>query len=533
MGRTWRSKWKRLLSAVWAVTAFVVAGSMTVAAFGQAFDLGAHDLTGKSYFPAGKSACIACHDGPTWNHALSPTTGYTVSTTTISKLGDPNGVSAQCLGCHEGTGGAAIDDFVGATSNPPADFMGGNDAFGTDLTHHHPVSFIFDAALKLAHGGLLDPPSALLHDGGQVQCISCHDQHRIGDGNHGLGATTVLPNLCFQCHDESAHGPGLHHIPDRDHPWADFRCTECHGQTLAGAVFDRNGDGDTADAGETVPACTACHQPFQSPDPPPTGHHGGDRFDPIVIAGKPGSGSGECWECHGADLKGGSFDLGGGTTFYTPSCYRSQRAGTNNPFGCHEDLWSAGANARPVVAPLGPFTVNDGDTLNLTATATDADNDPLRYQWIFGDGTPPQFPSTSNTTSHVYTGVGTYTGILSVSDGVNDPVLVEFEVTVVAPPPPTAGEVWDVSTPASTFTVTFDTQAGALVVIKDDGTFGFGVEAGGVIFWLEMILDLPNASWSVGDTYFGNISRSGNTGQMSGVVFSTSLGVGNFSGIKR
>jgi PKD repeat protein len=56
------------------------------------------------------------------------------------------------------------------------------------------------------------------------------------------------------------------------------------------------------------------------------------------------------------------------------------------------------------------------ETNTLTVTATDADNDPLAYQWVFGDG------ANTNTAigivNHVYTNdCGPYSASVTVSDG--------------------------------------------------------------------------------------------------------------------
>lgn len=69
---------------------------------------------------------------------------------------------------------------------------------------------------------------------------------------------------------------------------------------------------------------------------------------------------------------------------------------------------SAAATATPRFGEL-PLTVS----FNGTAS-TDPDDDPLRYEWDFGDGTPP---GTGATTSHTYSVEGRYLARLEVSDG--------------------------------------------------------------------------------------------------------------------
>jgi PKD repeat protein len=72
-------------------------------------------------------------------------------------------------------------------------------------------------------------------------------------------------------------------------------------------------------------------------------------------------------------------------------------------------------NAAPVVTasrtPAG--TVNTGDPVAFTASATDADGDALTYAWGFGDGGT----STQQNPSHTYAAPGTYSAKVTVSDG--------------------------------------------------------------------------------------------------------------------
>ena len=63
----------------------------------------------------------------------------------------------------------------------------------------------------------------------------------------------------------------------------------------------------------------------------------------------------------------------------------------------------------------------------------------------------------------------------------------------------------------------------------------FGIEFVGVIFWMELWMDLnDDAFWGTGDMYFGNISRgTGGTlpqpGTMNGVLFKTDGAFETFS----
>lgn len=477
---------------------------------GQGLLATAHDFTDRSWFNPADTACTPCHDWSTWNHALSSTHGYTVSTAVLANdLGDPTGASARCMGCHEGN--VAVDDFAGGPASP-TEFMAGTAAFGTDLTKHHPVSFTFDSLLAVAHGGLNDPsvtPSGLTPGGtiaqdmlaaaGQLQCTSCHDPHDNTNGKFLV--KPAAGGLCFTCHIE--HLPqgttGRHHIPRREDPWLSGQCTLCHGADLLGAG--------------AAPACTSCHAPFSFPDPPVAiPHHGGDRYDPYN----------ECSACHGKTLQGAPYG-----PITTPGCN-----------ACHGTYWTP-VNLPPDVDTGGPYAGSAGASITLDASGTvDYEGDALSYQWHFGDGSPSQPPGPNPIVTHVYDRVGKYIGSLSVTDGINPPVVVPLVVEITEPTWPPGGESWNVvatSSPPEAFSITFDYYAGTLVGVKNDGvnapSLAIGVELTGVIFWMDIRMGIPgSAFWGVGNTYFGNINRT--AGTMSGIVFTNTGSIATFSGAK-
>lgn len=72
-------------------------------------------------------------------------------------------------------------------------------------------------------------------------------------------------------------------------------------------------------------------------------------------------------------------------------------------------------NNPPVAkATASPLTGNAPLSVSFSASgSTDADGDPLTYSWNFGDGTS----ASGISASHIYTTKGTYTAIVSVSDG--------------------------------------------------------------------------------------------------------------------
>jgi len=98
-------------------------------------------------------------------------------------------------------------------------------------------------------------------------------------------------------------------------------------------------------------------------------------------------------------------------------------------------FWSTDANCvanlPPVVDPGGPYTGVSGQPVQFDASGTiDPDGDTLVYLWDFGDGSPLQFPSQDPTATHTYVDPGTYTAQLTVTDGVNSPVLAEVIVEI-------------------------------------------------------------------------------------------------------
>ena len=83
------------------------------------------------------------------------------------------------------------------------------------------------------------------------------------------------------------------------------------------------------------------------------------------------------------------------------------------------------ADTQPIVNANGPYTGTVGQPIKLNATASDPDGDQLTYDWCFGDGS-------LNVTGelivyHIYAQAGTYTAMITVSDGHN----VVTEITTV------------------------------------------------------------------------------------------------------
>ncbi len=124
-------------------------------------------------------------------------------------IGQPDGASKLCLGCHDGT--------YSHMHTESRIF----DNAAEDLVRSHPISFTYDTALATAHpnGTLRDPATAdaglgngqtiqaaLLDGKGKMQCTSCHDVHTSGLGENLLrwewGYPTNENVMCRVCHDK-------------------------------------------------------------------------------------------------------------------------------------------------------------------------------------------------------------------------------------------------------------------------------------------------------------------------------------------
>ena len=98
-------------------------------------------------------------------------------------------------------------------------------------------------------------------------------------------------------------------------------------------------------------------------------------------------------------------------------------------------------NDPPTVNAGADQEVDEGDTVTLTGTATDDDDDPLTYRWTHDSSlaiTMANDTSLSTTfTAPAATADTTITFTLTVSDGTNDGVTDQVEITVTNNDPPT------------------------------------------------------------------------------------------------
>jgi predicted CXXCH cytochrome family protein len=169
--------------------------------------------------------CVFCHTPhnanpavPLWNQTLSSGVTYLpyTSTTLKATVGLPTGSSKLCLACHDGT--VALGSTINNGRIPMQGLnaqgqLTGTSVLGTDLRNDHPISFV-----PIAGGQILLPPPGSpvkLDANGQVQCVSCHNAHRM-DIDPTTQKFLVMSNsgsgLCIVCHNQEFWGtnPSTH-----------------------------------------------------------------------------------------------------------------------------------------------------------------------------------------------------------------------------------------------------------------------------------------------------------------------------------
>lgn len=336
---------------------------------------------------------------------------------------------------------------------------------------------------------------------GLSHCTDCHGSDIRG----GIGPS------CYSCHtaywryfDPQAVTPpldhtivkdGVQHKPGHIDPM-NGDCTLCHGENL--------NDG-------FAPSCYTCHEPIWAGSGPPSDHteslmgfaeHKPGYDDPFANG---------CTQCHGPNLDDG----------FAFSC-----------FTCHDNKWSD--NQPPQIDAGGPYQVSPGASITIDASGTvDPNGDPMTFEWTFGDGTAGESTGSGSSVSHVYATLGTYTGTVTVDDGVNPAVSGQFTVQVTDGPIEDLWIVNNTASPPETLLVTIEDHDGSLVIVMDDGVqsrLAYGIEFDRVIFWMELWMELgETVTWGVGDMYFGNIDRD--LGTMDGVLFDREGRVYTFTGV--
>lgn len=225
--------------------------------------------------------CVFCHTPhsrtdltPLWNHEM-PNASYTPyqSSTLKATVGQPTGASKLCLSCHDGTvalgmvqsRSAPIPMRIAGAAMPP-----GRSRFGTDLSGHHPISFVFDQALANTDGELRDPKAlqqeVRLDQEHQVQCTSCHDPHRNQYGQF-LVKDNKASALCLDCHLPYSWNGSAHAISSATwngkgrNPWPRTKgtsvaangCENCHTPHDAGTKPELLNEARAEDN------CLVCH----------------------------------------------------------------------------------------------------------------------------------------------------------------------------------------------------------------------------------------------------------------------------------
>jgi len=228
---------KIILAALLYCTFFLCTAAM--AGIGQGIRGSIHDFSGRTWNNT-QEICRVCHAphdkqgarykaGLLWNRELSSATytPYSSGSLGAGTIGQPQGLSKLCLGCHDGTVALnAFDGYVGDSDGMgllPNRFKIGNGP-GFTLYGTHPISVQYAGNPKVGKpGGLFDPASinwsysdnmqvAKTLDKGMVQCPSCHDVHdRVAVSGTPLlrapirkdqaGAITASA-LCLTCHDK-------------------------------------------------------------------------------------------------------------------------------------------------------------------------------------------------------------------------------------------------------------------------------------------------------------------------------------------
>jgi hypothetical protein len=194
-------------------TLIAIAAALALPAIARAGIIGSpHDFSGESWniVPSDpNSTCGVCHQPhhadssivPLWIHTTSVQSFTMYSTNTSATLNarpdsTPGGVSLACLSCHDGV--TAVNSYAGGVKGGSAITLTNSARVGTDLTHTHPISFTYDAALATADGFLKDPATAnvlqpdsgtfnhgadttvkglLLNGTTRLECSACHDVH--------------------------------------------------------------------------------------------------------------------------------------------------------------------------------------------------------------------------------------------------------------------------------------------------------------------------------------------------------------------
>lgn len=210
----------------------------------------------------GTGSCVFCHTPhnarPTralWNRELPPVTYKLYQSSTMqAQVTQPNGSSKLCLSCHDGITALSSVRVVGSGSISQMAPIRGRASLGVDLSDDHPVSFIYNAALALKKGDLVDPAAlprtVPLDNEKRMQCTSCHDPHDDRGGKF-LRMDDRFGGGCTTCH--------------RDHNWrSSSHATSMMTWRAGKAEMPWPKDGYSTMAEN---ACLSCHRVHAAPHP--------------------------------------------------------------------------------------------------------------------------------------------------------------------------------------------------------------------------------------------------------------------------
>jgi len=184
---------------------------------------------------------------PLWGHQTTSSAFkmYNQANVPISSMqaavaASPNGPSLACLSCHDGT--VAINTYGGTgymtTHGSPATYVTNSANLGTDLTHSHPISLTYNAALvgtgpnqdqwlynpdttavlvpdsgAFVPGNNMTVNGFLLNGNHTLECTSCHDVHNQNGTPFSINNNPKLVKivgtqagvgslLCRSCHNK-------------------------------------------------------------------------------------------------------------------------------------------------------------------------------------------------------------------------------------------------------------------------------------------------------------------------------------------
>jgi predicted CXXCH cytochrome family protein len=172
-----------------------------------------HDLSTNPGTKGGdQGLCRYCHAphntatvAPLWDRGAPDTVSFTVydSVTMENTMGQPTGVSAGCLSCHDGiTAFDALGGAAGTAGNDMDNLYSGSAAIlGADLSNDHPIGVSVTAALEMetpdVDGFVNGVPTYTVDN--NVECASCHDPHLVTYGSY-LRLDPAGGALCEACH---------------------------------------------------------------------------------------------------------------------------------------------------------------------------------------------------------------------------------------------------------------------------------------------------------------------------------------------